>query len=96
MSNKHRGKTYIENEFRSLIAAIYPGQRIGADQLGELRQAFFAGALAFRNLVMARTSPGDDLTPDDEALMQSLSNELDAFGQQLLNRALASRVAGHA
>jgi hypothetical protein len=48
-------------------------------QTQEMRRAFYAGVVALQNIMLTQVSPGDDVTPADEALMRELDAEVSAF-----------------
>lgn len=53
-----------------------------AEQVEATRFAFYAGAASLRDLVFAGMSEGADSTPEDEALMQTLFDEIDSFAAE--------------
>lgn len=56
----------------------------GAVQRQEMRRAFYAGAQAFLGMVLRQVSAGDDVNDDDEAMMEEVTAELEAFADAVL------------
>lgn len=60
---------------RSVLATAGPVQR------REMRRAFYAGAAGVIGLIMNQLEAGDDATPGDLAMMDSVLDEINAFGR---------------
>ena len=50
-----------------------------ADQVREMRRAFYGGARCCLTAFLRALSPGEDVTAADEAILQGISDELDVF-----------------
>lgn len=68
----------IEEAWQSLYTNIFPNGCPDA-QRRDLRRCFYAGALSLRNILFSKMSGTEEVTAEDEALMESVSNELDTF-----------------
>jgi hypothetical protein len=51
------------------------------EQTRDMQRCFFAGALSLRNILFNNTSEGDEITKEDENLIQELSAELEEYGE---------------
>lgn len=68
---------YIHREwfdFAKIIPATAP-----LEQRTEMRRAFFAGATACLAAILSNLSDGDGVNPSDEAMMDHIHQELEAF-----------------
>jgi hypothetical protein len=78
-------KKHIDEAWQDLRANILP-PHAPAIQLKEMRRAFYAGAQAMMNaLVLNVSDTGDinDVTPEDEALIEDIQAELQQFADDL-------------
>lgn len=72
----------LEKEFQGLMAMAYaPIDKMAVAQVEELRTMFMAGAFAFMTKLMADLDPAAGVTQKDEALLASMSLELEVFYQ---------------
>jgi hypothetical protein len=69
----------LQKELDELCVACL--RDIGADQYGDLRRFFFAGAAALYGLLMRSVSTGCEATPEDMALMVDLAREIRDFNE---------------
>lgn len=77
----------IEAGFASMIVAAYGDPKdMPADQLRELRQAFFAGAQHLYGSMMSFLDPGEDPTTADLSRMEQIDTELQTFIQEYADR----------
>lgn len=75
----------IEQEWRTFFVATKLA-RAGATQQREVKRAFFAGArglLAMMMRALSDTGNPDDVTDYDEKIMECITEELDAFGEEV-------------
>ncbi len=75
----------IEAGWLTLKTLTIPDDML-ADQVAELRMAFFAGAQHLFGSIMTFLEPGDEETEDDLRRMDQISEELSAFAQELQAR----------
>lgn len=75
----------IEAGWISLRIAAIPADA-SPQQLGDMRDAFFAGAQHLFASILGVLDEGDDATMDDMRRMSLISAELDAFGKKLAER----------
>ncbi len=52
-------------------------------QIAECRRAFYAGAQMLLATIMTNLSPGNEVQPEDQALMRDISAELEAFKESV-------------
>lgn len=76
--SKHIERAWLEFERK-----VVPGNA-GATQRIEMRRAFYAGASAFFHITLANVSDEPGFTAHDEALMEGLSAELEAFSVDVM------------
>lgn len=62
-------------------------------QLGEMRNAFFAGAMHLFSSIITGLDPEHEVTDADERRMENINAELNAFGDEL--RLRVARARGH-
>ncbi len=75
----------VEQEWRSFFVAAKL-REVGATQQREMRRAFFAGARGLLSMMMralSDTDDADEVTEYDEKVMHCISDELDAFGEDV-------------
>jgi hypothetical protein len=75
----------IEQQWRSFYDAIKLAE-CTATQQREMKRAFFAGARGLLHTMMnalSDTGNPDDVTDYDEKIMECISDELDAFGEEV-------------
>lgn len=60
-------------------------------QVRECRQAFYAGAAVLFQTIMVVLDPGTEPTERDMQRMSDVSDEIDAFGQELDKRAFGAQ-----
>lgn len=72
----------LETAWREYEAKIVPASA-GPVQRVETRQAFYAGAQSLFSGITKGLSDGDEATPEDLSMMDSLAAELRAFGEEI-------------
>jgi hypothetical protein len=84
---------HLSKQFSGYMTACYGptwAVRIPSDQLGETRQAFYMGALAYQGLVLGILNAAIDpskgeLTAEEEArgeaMFTEIANEIETFGE---------------
>lgn len=73
----------VEGGWRAFVATAL--KDAPEQQVREMRKAYFLGAQhVFASMLSFLDGPGDDATEQDMRRMGLLHNELDAFGQSLL------------
>ena len=80
---------HLAKQFSGYMTACYGptwAVRIPSDQLGETRQAFYMGALAYQGLVLGILNPdAGPTTPEEdargEAMFAEIANEIETFGE---------------
>ncbi len=70
----------IEDQWMDFRARVVPVDA-PAEQLMEMRRAFYAGAEALLRVVLTGLAPCEDSTPEDEKLMDEIDAELAAFAE---------------
>ncbi len=68
----------LEEAWKQFEARVVP-DRAGLAQRAMMRGAFYGGAMMVLDLIGTEVSDGVDVTASDEALMQGLVAEIDAF-----------------
>lgn len=78
-------KTLLEDQFNSMIAAIYGKDKLSKQQHWDLKCSFFAGALTMLNLF---STASDLIDPKTKArIPYNIDLELQTFHQEVINRA---------
>jgi hypothetical protein len=80
---------HIATQFAGYMTARYGPAwtlRTPADQLSEIQQAFYMGALAYQGLVLKTFDPGEGpLTPEEEArgeqMFAEIADEIESYGK---------------
>ena len=72
----------LETEFNALRRKAIP-KDASANQIWEMRRAFFAGAWALYALLMNNFDDGESETPKDMQLMMKLHNEMVEFNDRV-------------
>lgn len=73
----------VEMEWRQYAERVLPPDAPRV-QMMETRRAYYAGAASLLNLIMRHASPGDEITAEDDRLMDDIQAELDGFLRDVL------------
>jgi hypothetical protein len=73
----------IASEWEEFERAILAPANAGPTQVRETRRGFYAGAQVMLSLVLSQVSAGDEVTPEDEALMERIDAELKEFARAI-------------
>lgn len=76
-----RSQTPLEDAWRSFRLTVIP-PTASAVQVSEMRKAFFAGAAILQSIITRGMSEDEEPTEEDLALMETIHDELVAFGRQ--------------
>lgn len=74
-------KKIIEDQWKEYRKLLSP--HAGKVQIHETRNAFYAGAYSLFTAMIKNVSQGTEDTPEDEKLMQDISDEFDDFRKEL-------------
>lgn len=77
----------VEECFATFQRAVYPGAP--HDVAAQMRICFFAGAAEFSAMLMAGTDDGDDISAEDEALLEQCLDEIETHQQRTIALMLA-------
>lgn len=69
---------HVENAWRRYAERVLPTDASPV-QVQETRRAFYGGAASLLAVMVRNVSAGDDITPADETLMESIDAEINQF-----------------